>query len=97
VLRKGYVSGRVRCDEPCVLRLSGVLRIGSRRIRMRHADSATASNRFVTLRVKFTRAGRRSFRRAVRRRSRIRFVLTAGAFDAARNATRRTAVVRQRR
>jgi hypothetical protein len=97
VLRKGYVAARVRCDERCDARLSGVLRIGTRRVRLRAANGTLAANRVTAMRVKFTRAGRRSLRRAVRRRARIRFVLTAGAFDAARNATRRTAVVRHRR
>jgi glucose/arabinose dehydrogenase len=97
VSRKGYVAARVRCDEPCALRLSGVLRVGARRLRLRRVDSALAAGRVVTLRVKFTRASRRAFRLGLRRRQPVRFVLTAGAYDAARNAVRRTAVVRQRR
>jgi glucose/arabinose dehydrogenase len=94
VLRKGYVAGRVRCDEACRVRLSGVMRIGSRRVRLRVADASLAAGRSVTLRVKFSARSRRSLRRAARRGRVVRFVLTAGAFDAARNATRRQTVVR---
>jgi glucose/arabinose dehydrogenase len=97
VLRKGYVQARVTCDERCALRLSAVMRVGGRRVRMRRVDRTLTAGRRATLRLKFTRAGRTALRRGVRPGLRIRWVLSAGARDAARNASRRTAVVRLRR
>jgi glucose/arabinose dehydrogenase len=102
-LRKGYVTVRVRCDELCTIQATGrVLLTRSRAhaaaspaLRTRRARTTLVANARTTLRLKLSKATRRTIKRALarpRRRATVR--VTVRVTDRAGNA--RTGVRRVR-
>jgi glucose/arabinose dehydrogenase len=106
VLRKGYVTVRVRCDELCTIQASGrVLLTRSRArgaaapvLRTRTARASLVANAPTTLRLKLSRTTRQTIKRVLsRRRRRATVRITVRATDAAGNArtgVRRVRIVR---
>ena len=86
VVRRGYLPVAVTCSELCTLTLRGQVtqalgrRLGGARIA--NGQGAGRAGRAVTVRLRLTRKARR----ALRRRSSVRFVLRVTAADAARNS-----------
>jgi hypothetical protein len=96
-LRTGFVSVRARCDEQCTLRATGRILISRTRarsaasaLRTRTARTTVVANTRTTLRLRLSRAARRSVKRALARPHRRVFVrITVRATDAAKNARTR--------
>jgi hypothetical protein len=102
-LRKGYVTIRVRCDELCTIRAGGRVLITLRRaraavapvLRTRTARTTLVAGTSTTLRLKLSKATRRTIKRALKRpRRRATVRITVRATDRAGNA--RTGVRRVR-
>jgi glucose/arabinose dehydrogenase len=105
-LRKGYVTIRVRCDELCTIRASGRVLITRRRaraaaapvLRTRTARTTLVANASATLRLKLSKATRRTIKRALsrpRRRATVRItVRAADRTGNARTSLRRVRIVR---
>jgi glucose/arabinose dehydrogenase len=99
VLRKGFVSVRLRCDEQCAVRAHGRIRIA--RARAAAATTAVpvvrrtlAAGATVPLRLALPRAMRAQLARAVRRKRTVEALLGVDATDAAANRSTRRARVR---
>jgi hypothetical protein len=100
-LRTGYVTVRVRCDEECTVRASGRVTVARRRagaaaasraLRTRTAKVTVVANTRATLRLRLSRAARRSIARSLSRPRRVvRVRISVTAADAAGNASKRTA------
>jgi glucose/arabinose dehydrogenase len=96
-LRTGFVSVRVRCDEQCALRATGRILISRTRarsaaspLRTRTARTTVVANTRTTLRLRLSRATRRSVKRALARpHRRVLVRITVRATDAAKNARTR--------
>jgi len=104
-LRTGYVSIRVRCDELCAVRASGRVLLtrsahaaAARVLRTRTAKATLAAASPKTLRLKLSKATRRSIRRSLAlrgRRATVRVVVRAtDPAGNGRSATRRVRIVR---
>jgi hypothetical protein len=103
VLRTGYVSVRVRCDEQCTVRGSGRVTIArksaraaaaARALHTRTAKTTVVANTRATLHLRLSRAARRSIARSLARPRRVaRVRISVSASDAAGNASKRTARV----
>jgi glucose/arabinose dehydrogenase len=98
-LRTGYVSVRVRCDEQCTLRATGRVLISrsrarsaaARALKTRSARATVVANTRTTLRLRLSRATRRTVKRALSRPHRRAFVrISLQATDTAGNARQRT-------
>jgi glucose/arabinose dehydrogenase len=98
VLRRRGAIAYVRCSEPCSVAATGRLRIGRRSYRMRRAARTAQAGRRARLRLRLTRRGRKSLRRALRHKRKASVRLTLSATDVAGNrspAVRRVARVRR--
>ena len=104
-LRTGVVTIRVRCDEQCTVSASGRVLItrgahaaAARVLKTRTAKAMLAAGARTTLRLKLSKATRRSIRRSLDRRGRratVRIaVRAADPAGNARSATRRVRIVR---
>jgi hypothetical protein len=102
-LRKGYVTIQVRCDELCTIRASGRVLLTRRRaraaaapvLRTRTARVSLVANARTTLRLKLSKATRRSIKRSLARPGRRATVrISVRATDRAGNATTRVRRVR---
>jgi hypothetical protein len=96
-LRKGFVTVRVRCDELCTIRASGRVLLTRRRaraaaapvLRTRTARASLVAGARTTLRLKLSKATRRTIKRALARGGRRATVrITVRATDRAGNARR---------
>ena len=90
VLRRRGAIAYVRCNEVCTARVTGVLRIGKRRYRLRSARQAApaAANRRIKLKVTLKKRSTRVLRRALRRGRRAKVRVGLRAKDAAGNRSR---------
>ena len=104
-LRTGAVTIRVRCDELCAVRASGRVLMtrsahaaAARVLSTRTAKATLAAGAPKTLRLKLSKATRRSIRRSLARpgrRATVRIVVRAtDPAGNARSATRRVRIVR---
>jgi Glucose / Sorbosone dehydrogenase len=104
-LRTGMVTIRVRCDEQCAVSASGRVLItrgahaaAARVLRTRSAKAMLGAGARTTLRLKLSKATRRSIRRSLDRRGRratVRIaVRAADPAGNARSATRHVRIVR---
>ena len=88
--RRRSVRVRIRCDEPCRLRVVSRLSIGRRKLRLREARGSAAPGTVKVLRLRLSRRGRRALRRALARRRRVRLRVIVRARDGADNLSRRS-------
>ena len=104
-LRTGFVTIRVRCDELCTVRANGRVLLTRRArsaaapvLRTRPARATLTGGARTTLRLKLSKATRRTIRRSLARRGRratVRIsVRAADRAGNARRATRRVRIVR---
>jgi hypothetical protein len=93
-LRRRSVRVRIRCDEPCRLRVVSRLSIGRRKLRLREARGLAAPGTVKVLRLRLSRRGRRALRRALARRRRVRLRVIVRARDGADNLSRRSVLSR---
>ena len=95
-LRSGHISVRVRCNAACSVRALGRLSLKrkGKRIRLRQALGRRASAGTLTLRLKMSARTRKTLRRALRARRRVRAGLTVRVRDGARKLFVRKRVVR---
>jgi glucose/arabinose dehydrogenase len=106
VLRKGYVSITVRCDELCAVQASGRVLLARTRaraaaapvLRTRTARASLVANARTTLRLKLSKSTRRTIKRVLARHGRRATIrITVRAADRAGNArsgVRRVRIVR---
>jgi len=97
IARTRRVSVRMRCDEQCVVRASGYVRLGTARLALRRRRVTLAAGALVRVDLGFNSAKRARVARALRAGRRVRAVVTLRVADASGNAVTRRVTVRTRR
>jgi hypothetical protein len=93
VLRKRYLSVRVRCSRPCSLRVTGRLALPGRDPKLK-TRTRKRITRTTTIKIPIGKAGRRRIRRALRAKRKVRAALTIRARDDAKRLTVATRSIR---
>jgi glucose/arabinose dehydrogenase len=95
-LRRRALLVRVRCDEPCSVRVAARLSLRRRghMLRLHEARVSLAARRVRTLRLRLSRSGRAALRRTLQHRHRVRARVIVRARDRAGNLSRRSLLAR---